>query len=96
MLGLHPHIQDKVRVEVDRVMDDWDDMSVGDGVAGSLSPNCSDITTKHLREFKYLEQVIKEALRMWPSIPFVARQMTEDVTVGGECDNSKPYSSCLF
>lgn len=33
---------------------------------------------------KYLDRVIKESLRMWPSIPFVARQMTEDLMVGGK------------
>lgn len=42
----------------------------------------TDVTNEHLRKMKYLDRVIKETLRMWPSIPFVARQMTEDLIVG--------------
>lgn len=42
----------------------------------------TDVTNEQIREMKYLDRVIKETLRMWPSIPFVARQMTEDLLVG--------------
>lgn len=36
-------------------------------------------TIKDIREMRYLEQCIKETLRLFPSVPLVARKVTEDV-----------------
>ncbi|XP_044730199.1 cytochrome P450 4V2-like [Chrysoperla carnea] len=35
-----------------------------------------------LSKLKYMEMVIKEAMRLFPAIPLIARQLTEDVTMG--------------
>jgi len=35
-----------------------------------------------LNEMKYLERVIKESLRIYPSVPFFSRLLKEDIELG--------------
>lgn len=87
MLGLYEDIQERVREEIDRVIDSTDnnfEVSVEDKSGPAARLDLTDITSEHMREMKYLDRVIKESLRMWPSIPFVARQMNDDLEVGGK------------
>ena len=39
-------------------------------------------TMEDLNEMKYLECCIKEALRLYPSVPIIIRYTTEEVTIG--------------
>lgn len=66
-MGSHPDIQDRVMEEIDYILDGNRDR---------------DPTMKELMDMKYLECVIKEALRLYPSVPLIARKIKEDVVLG--------------
>lgn len=67
-LGLYPDIQLKVQEEVDSILgDDYD----------------RPITADDLKQMKYMELVLKETQRVFPSAPFVARDLVENLNVNG-------------
>ncbi|XP_049765138.1 cytochrome P450 4C1-like [Schistocerca cancellata] len=68
LLGHHPDVQEKVYAELNDVF----------GGDARRNPSMQD-----LNNLKYLEMVIKESLRLYPSVPFVGRKVTQDVEVGG-------------
>ncbi|KRT80978.1 cytochrome P450 [Oryctes borbonicus] len=67
LLGNNPDIQEKAYEEVVRVLKD----------------KPIPTTLAELNELKYLERVLKESLRLYPVLPFVIRQLTEDVELDG-------------
>lgn len=70
MLGHYPEVQDKLRAEVDQIIEDH---------------NLSDPLTfdaEHLKKMKYLDCVLKETQRLYPTVPFFGRKLTEDTNLG--------------
>ena len=40
-----------------------------------------DVTQEHLSKMKYLDCCIKEALRLYPSVPIIARKVQKDTII---------------
>ncbi|XP_074596231.1 cytochrome P450 4c21-like [Brevipalpus obovatus] len=66
-LGLNPAIQEKLYQEVSTFKLDDDD----------------DLDPDYLKNFVYLEQVIKEGLRIRPTVPIVVRELGKDIFYKG-------------
>lgn len=72
-IAKYPEIQEKVQKEVDEVF------------AMSRS---EPTTLAKLNELTYLELVIKETLRLYPSVPIIGRLASEDIELSGsQCLN---------
>ncbi|KAK7863476.1 hypothetical protein R5R35_010512 [Gryllus longicercus] len=67
LLGEHQDVQAKVAEELDAIFDGSERAA----------------TMRDVQEMKYLERVVKEALRLYPSVPFVGRALPEDAHVAG-------------
>lgn len=65
LMGANPDVQSKVQKEVDEVLGKED----------------RPITYEDLGELRYLEACIKETLRLYPSVPIIARLLTEDIVI---------------
>ncbi|KAJ8271753.1 hypothetical protein COCON_G00106120 [Conger conger] len=67
LIGSHQEVQRKVQQELQDVFGQSD----------------QPISTEDLKRLRYLECVIKEALRLFPSVPFFGRTICEDCHVNG-------------
>lgn len=67
LLGLHQDIQENVYQELYSIF--------------SRDINRS-INMEDLKNMKYLERVIKEALRLYPSVPYILRRNSEELKIG--------------
>lgn len=41
-----------------------------------------DVTIDDIKQMNYLDQVLKEVLRIFPLVPFIFRTATEDTVIG--------------
>lgn len=73
LLGHNLDVQRKLQQEIDHLFETqlFDD---GDGD--------DSLELDHVKRLKYLECVIKEALRLCPSVPFIGRQTTSELRLG--------------
>jgi cytochrome P450 len=65
LLAMHPDIQDRVVDELKSIFKDQD----------------QEVTAEDCKNLVYLEQVIKEGMRLLPVVPIFVRQTTGDVTL---------------
>lgn len=67
MIALHPEVQEKLFEEIQDVLGD-DKSKIA--------------TMQELNQMNFLERVIKESLRLYPSVAVVSRQLREDLQLG--------------
>ncbi len=72
MLGLYPEVQAKAAEEVDHLVE----------MEGA---DISDLTVENLKSLKYLECVLKEVQRIYPTAPFIGRELSEDTKISKCC-----------
>lgn len=68
LLSHHPDVQEKLFKEIQEVM--------------RLSRNDDGLGIDDFNKMNYMERVIKESLRIYPPVPYIARQVTEDFVHG--------------
>uniref|UniRef100_A0A8C9SE37 aromatase n=1 Tax=Scleropages formosus TaxID=113540 RepID=A0A8C9SE37_SCLFO len=67
LIGSHPEAQRKIHQELQEVFGSSD----------------RPVNAEDLKKLQYLECVIKESLRLFPSVPFFARSICEDCVING-------------
>lgn len=51
-------------------------------IYGMETPKSAPIKYDDLQYMRYLERVIKETMRIFPTVPLLGRQLTEDLKIG--------------
>ncbi|XP_054156278.1 cytochrome P450 4C1-like [Oppia nitens] len=83
LIGLHPKVQEKIHEELTTIFGSDNDNNDND--------INRDITSADIQRMTYLDCVLKESLRMYPSAPLIARRLVEDCPVGDNNDNNNNY-----
>ncbi|XP_069363041.1 cytochrome P450 4V2-like [Maniola hyperantus] len=79
LVGSHPDVQEKIFEELHSVFGDED----------------RDITKQDLSQLVYLEAVIKESMRIYPTVPLITRHLDQDVKLKN-CILKKGRTCILF
>lgn len=67
LLGLYPEVQIKIQEELDSIFGEEKNR---------------DINSEDIKRMNYMECVIKESLRIFPSVPFIGRDTSEELKIG--------------
>ncbi|XP_065366485.1 cytochrome P450 4d2-like [Calliphora vicina] len=67
LIARHPEVQEKLLEEIKHVLG---------------TDKYKPVAFRDLQDLKYMELVIKETLRLYPSVPVIGREITEDTVVG--------------
>ncbi|XP_065366483.1 cytochrome P450 4d2-like [Calliphora vicina] len=67
LIARHPEVQVKLVEEIKQVLG---------------TDKNKPVTYRELQDLKYMECAIKESQRLYPSVPAIGREITEDITVG--------------
>lgn len=79
-LGNNPEVQKKVHEELNEVFGDSDEPP----------------SKQQLTQLKYIDRVIKEVLRLYPSAPIINRILDHDVKIGNNISNNKIKSKKIL
>lgn len=69
LISRHPAVQTKLVQEITQVLG---------------TDKTKPVSYRELQDLKYLECVIKETLRLYPSVPAIGREIREDIVLGKE------------
>ena len=69
MLGLYPGVQQKVREEIDQLVEEENVSEI------------ANFSVDAIKRLKYLECVLKEVQRIYPTAPFIGRELSEDTKI---------------
>lgn len=75
MLGVHQDIQENVRKEIDEIAESGYEEEIEQDEE-VIKTNM--FTLDDLKKMKYLDCVMKEVQRIYPTAPFIARELPED------------------
>eukprot|EP00936_MAST-01D_sp_MAST-1D-sp1_P000145 g145.t1 len=72
LIGSHPEVQQRLQAEIDEVVGTSDDND--DGLVPSID---------QLKRMPLLEASLKEAMRLFPPVPFIGRAVEKNLIIGG-------------
>lgn len=96
LLGHNQDVQRKLQSEVDQLFQmypELNDTNTNDGDDGDAKNTGLGVDLDHLKQLRYLDCVIKEALRLCPSVPFIGRKTTSELKLAGY---TIPAGSVIF
>ncbi|KAH9634630.1 hypothetical protein HF086_009282 [Spodoptera exigua] len=85
MLDLLLEAEEKGEIDMDGIRDEVNTFMFEERIYEECQTILGDsehVTMSNLSDMKYLEAVIKEILRLYPSVPFIGREITEDFKLG--------------
>ena len=90
LLGHHPEIQEKLWPEIDALFEEIETTAKEDSTPLQIPLN-------KLKDLKYLDCVVKEGLRLFPSVPFIGRRIHEDMNIkAGEKEYTLPVGTIVY